>query len=617
LQQFTSAVGIKKKPMKRHLREILVGVLLAAVCSAGPAETANVAVELAVGEMVAPASSAIMCDGRLLIAAQFAVSHLGYAREDSYKAVTLKVFGHVLLLRDGAAICSYDGEELELDAPAVMIDGELYCPAKVLLRPFGAVVKKVAEGQFRIDAPGAHIRDIRQGSHNESVRVVIDLSEAAPFRCRLQAGAVVVLIPVGADEQGRRNLLRQLQFSEELVPTVTESHDKGWAQVHISHFSSEPPKVFTLGEPARIAIDLMRPEPLGKPQLVPTPERPSFPKQIEGVKWRSCSFGSERGPIQAWMLIVDPHDTDIIIRPALARDTIRKRQTVKRIAERECAYAAVNGGFFAPRGDPLGMLVIDGEWIATPLHQRAVLGFGGDGKAQIRNVSFDGWVKFERVGKLPVEGINRGHEGAHGIVVYTPRWGELLLGSRYKTRIVVRGGVVETVLQQGQATEVPVNGYVLSGVGQYANKLRDVEVGERVDLHNETNAPWPDLVHAVGGGPRLLKNGQMGMDVYDERFRSDVRGGARPRTAAGIDKDGNLILLVVDSINKGMTLTDLAMIMGKLGAVEAMNLDGGGSSTFVIAGREMNQPGDGVARSVSNAIVIIDRKSVAAAVKGK
>ncbi len=203
-----------------------VGVALALVCSAGFAETANVAVELAMGETVAPAGSAVVREGRLLIAARFAVSQLGYAREDGYKAVTLKVFGHVLLLREGAEVCSYDGEETGLEAPAAMVEGELYCPAKVLLRPLGAGVKKVGEGRFRIAAPGAHIREIRQGSRNESVRVVIDLSEAVPFRCKVQSGALVVLIPVRADGQGRRNLLRQLQFNEALVPTVTETMTK-------------------------------------------------------------------------------------------------------------------------------------------------------------------------------------------------------------------------------------------------------------------------------------------------------------------------------------------------------------------------------------------------------
>ena len=604
--------------MTRYAYKWLVGVVLALVCIPGLAETGSVAVELAVGEAVAPAGSAIVREGRLLVAAQFAVSQLGYAREDGYQAVTLKVFGHVLLFRDGVSICSYDGEELELDAPAAMVEGELYCPARALLRPFGAAVKKVGEGQFRIEAAGAYIRDIRQGSHNESVRVVIDLSAAVPFRCKLQPGALVVLIPVGADALGRRNLLRQLQFNETLVPTVTESHDKGWAQVHISHFSCEPPKVFTLGSPARIALDFMRPEPLRKPEFVPVPGQRTFPEQIEGVTWRSCSFGTDRGPVQAWLLVVDPRDADIIVRPALAEDTIHKRRTVKSIAQRERAYAAVNGGFFAPRGQPLGMLVIGGEWIANPLHQRAVLGLAKDGKAEIRNVSFAGWVEFERVGRLPLKGINRGHTEEHGIIVHTPRWGQLLIGSRDKTRIEVRGGVVEAVLTQGQATEVPGDGYVVSGVGKWAETLSDVEVGERVDLRPGTEPAWEGLAHAVGGGPRLLQKGQVAMSAYDERFRGDVRGGARPRTAAGIDKDGNLMLLVVDSINKGMTLAELAGVMEKLGAVEAMNLDGGGSSTFVIAGREMNQPSDGVARSVSNAIVIIDRKSQpAAAAKGK
>ena len=95
MQQFDSLVRIEKKLMRRGLYTWMVGVALVGVCSAGLAQTDSVAVDLAVGEMTAPAGSAIVREGRLLVAARFAVSDLGYAREDGYKAVTLKVFGHL------------------------------------------------------------------------------------------------------------------------------------------------------------------------------------------------------------------------------------------------------------------------------------------------------------------------------------------------------------------------------------------------------------------------------------------------------------------------------------------------------------------------------------------
>ncbi len=581
------------------------------------ADGAALEVELLAGAIAVPDGTAIVRDGWLLIADSFAEAHLGYTRQVGDKAVTLKAYGHEWVFREGAKVCSCDGEQVALDAPAALIGEQFYCPARALLEPLGARVRKLEEGSFELELPRAHLLNIRQGSHGDKVRVVLDLSAPVPFEWESASHALGLLIPVLPDPQGRNDLLRQLQFKEALVPTVTENRDKGWSQITINHSSGEAPVVFTLPEPARIVIDFFRPEPIAEPRVLEMPQPQPLPEKIDGVEWRSCNFDTVRGPVQAWLLTVDPTDPDIVIRPALAATTIHHRRTVKSIALRDAAYAAVNGGFFAPRGQPLGMVVIDGEWISNPLYQRAVLGLTKDGKVQVRNVSFDGWVEFEELGRLPLEGMNRAHTGDHGVVLYTSRWGDCLLGNPRKTRVVVSGGVAQSVLSHGEVAPIPQDGFVLSGLDRRAEALLRVEVGQSVSLLLDTKPTWPELWHAVGGGPRLLTSGKIALSYYDERFRADVRAGTRPRTAAGIDKDGRLILLVVDNVNKGMTLGELAKVMSKLGVVDAMNLDGGGSSTLVIAGRHMNQPSDGVPRSVSNAIIIIDRgKSVTSAGAG-
>ncbi len=576
------------------------------------ADGAALEVELLAGEIAVPDGAAIVRDGRLLIADSFAEAHLGYTRQVDGQVVTLKAYGHQWTFREAAEVCSCDGQPVALEVPAVLIGEEFYCPAHVLLEPLGAAVRKLDQARFELELPGTHLLDIRQGSHDDKVRVVIDLSAPVPFESQLASHALVLRIPVLPDPQGRNDLLRQLQFSESLVPTVTENRDCGWSQITINHHSADSPALFTLREPARIVIDFLRPEPIVQPRTPQPPAPQPLPEKIDGVEWRSCNFSTARGPVRAWLLIVDPTDPDIVIRPALAATTIHHRRTVKSIALRDAAYAAVNGGFFAPRGQPLGMLMIEGEWISNPLYQRAVLGFTKAGEVQIRNVVFDGWVEFEGLGRLPLEGINRGHTDEDGVVLYTPRWGDHLLGNPRKTRVVVSGGVVQAILSRGEAAAIPQAGFVLSGLDRRAESLLQVELGQQVALLLDTKPSWPGLCHAVGGGPRLLAGGEIAIPYYDERFRADVRASTRPRTAAGIDQQGRLILLVVDNVNKGMTLGELARVMSKLGVVEAMNLDGGGSSTLVIAGKHVNQPSDGVPRSVSNAIVIIDRNKTAA-----
>ena len=182
-------------------------------------------------------------------------------------------------------------------------------------------------------------------------------------------------------------------------------------------------------------------------------------------------------------------------------------------------------------------------------------------------------------------------------------------GAPGRTRLVVdRSGCVIQKTCNGEAVTIPEGGFVLSGNGRMAQGLAQVEVGTVATPDLRTRPHWPDLRHAIGGGPRLVKDGKVHITAGPERFRPDVYASIRPRTAAGITPDGRLLLVVVEGggpgDGKGMSLEELASTMIKLGAYQAMNLDGGGSTTFVAEGRVLNLPSDGVARSVSNALLV-------------
>ncbi len=118
-----------------------------------------------------------------------------------------------------------------------------------------------------------------------------------------------------------------------------------------------------------------------------------------------------------------------------------------------------------------------------------------------------------------------------------------------------------------------------------------------------------ELLEAVGGRYIILKNGEMHQVGYGEEFAYT----RHPRTAVGYDKDGRLYLLVVDgrqpTISNGASLTDLAIIFLQLGATDALNLDGGGSSTFILENgnsfKTMNSPSDGSLRKVYNSLLVV------------
>ena len=105
------------------------------------------------------------------------------------------------------------------------------------------------------------------------------------------------------------------------------------------------------------------------------------------------------------------------------------------------------------------------------------------------------------------------------------------------------------------------------------------------------------MTTAIGGGPVLVHDGRMRITNDEERmFMGKAREDLHPRTAMGYTKDGRLIILAVEGrrpkVAEGASLTDLADIFLQLGAEEALNLDGGGSSCLLVMGRETIRPSD-------------------------
>jgi hypothetical protein len=118
---------------------------------------------------------------------------------------------------------------------------------------------------------------------------------------------------------------------------------------------------------------------------------------------------------------------------------------------------------------------------------------------------------------------------------------------------------------------------------------------------------------AVGGYPVLLRGGAVTADV-DTAGSASFRG-VNPRTAAGVAADGGLLLVTVDGRqpghSAGATLRQTAELLRALGAVDALNLDGGGSTTMVVRGaddvlRVANRPSDAAGeRPVANALAVV------------
>lgn len=577
---------------------LLLPLLLAAPALAAPAGPAPVTLSVNGRVIDCDQPPALLQDDFLLISGSVLVSELGLKVEAADKGLwRLKAYDQQFLLRPDNRTYQLNGKEALAPTAPVLVGAELYIPVQILLQPFGFTVEHGE--RWNVATLAAGVSGVRQGAHPDKVRYVVDLTAPALFRWYEEPGKLIVEFPATPDLQGRTNMLRLHEFDDALSEQVTESLADGYERLVFSHGSTQPPQIFTMCEPSRVVIDLLRGEEECKLPTV----APPVPKPAADDIWDTRVFTGNRGPVRGFVLRFNPQKSAWKLQPALAATTIMQRSTVSRIAQRTGAYGAINGGYFSTLGPPLGMLVIDGEWVKAPLYNRAVLGISTTGQYAIAQTDFTGRVEFEGLGFLPLEGVNEGHVTADSVVVYNRRWGQTVSGAPGRTRLVVnKDGLVTLALVNGEDAQMPAGGFIISGSGVRAESLKRVQQGMKVTLHLDTNPTWPNLQHAVGGGPILVMDGSVCVNSSAERFRSDIAYGSRPRSAVGIAADGDVILLAVQS--PGLTLTELASVLVKLGAKDAMNLDGGGSTTLVVKGKVLNAPSDGCQRAVSNALLV-------------
>lgn len=119
--------------------------------------------------------------------------------------------------------------------------------------------------------------------------------------------------------------------------------------------------------------------------------------------------------------------------------------------------------------------------------------------------------------------------------------------------------------------------------------------------------PW-EVRDAVAAGPALVVDGRVRITADEEVFGDAVVKESHPRTAAGYTPRGELVLVVVDgrqAESRGLSLAELAQVMRDLGCVEALNLDGGGSSALIVDGALINRPeGQDFDREVMSALAV-------------
>lgn len=322
----------------------------------------------------------------------------------------------------------------------------------------------------------------------------------------------------------------------------------------------------------------------------------------EGIKHISIKKTINNRPVKINVVEVNKNiNPNITLSPALATsDKLNSRASIRKIAQENNSVVAVNGGFFKPQnGVPLGSLMIDGKLLTGPMYNRVALGIFDDDLV-IDRVELNA----EARGKdytLKIDNINQPRMLSTYVLVYTNEWGEYAPQSpQYGMQVAIKDNKV--VEFSTNRLQIPDGGYVIVGP---KDKLMDLASQKEVKISLNTNPNWNGVKHIISGGPYLIKNNNIYIDVSEQKLNSIT--GRNPRTAIGITADKNLVLVTVDGREEasvGMTLTELANFMKEIGCVEAMNLDGGGSSVMYVDGSIVNNPSVKGGIAISNALTV-------------
>jgi hypothetical protein len=335
--------------------------------------------------------------------------------------------------------------------------------------------------------------------------------------------------------------------------------------------------VFALAHPTRLVIDLL-------------PDRDGVPASGErvealgpGVVYRTFRAQGSGGPSRVHVLEVAPGAGQwrVVGAPDEAQPTLRWA---------DGGFVAINGGYFEPATrTAIGLLVVDGVWLSPPSRGRAVIGFGPDGVVIDRVQVRTGLWLDERLA------LSLDHELAEQVAVHaTPgAWA----GTGRMGALTVDASGVITANRVGPV-RVPDDGRVIV----YPPELRVAALAEpgtsvRTAVRLRP-ASLERVSHAVEAGPLLVQGGRAAFAPELEAFARGVRilDEVTQQAAIGVTGDGTVLLVAAEA----MVAADLVPLMLDLGAVDAMRLDSGGSTTLVADGRVLNRLTE---RAVANAIV--------------
>ena len=460
---------------------------------------------------------------------------------------------------------------------------------------------------LQITTLAAKVAAIRQEGQPWGDRLIIEFDRPTPWQIDPQAQELTLTLDATVDPA----IVTNFKFATgKKIQSLKIESVGSQTTLRIGLPITTRSQIQTATNPNRLMIDV-RPDYLADRDILWAP----------GIRWRQqmISLGTTQFPV-VWFEI-NPRQPKLSLRPALSNPngnpgTAPLLQTAQQVQ----AVLAINGGYFNRNNLlSLGAVRVNNQWLSGPILNRGAVGWDDNGEMKFDRLTLQEAVVTPN-GRFPLTHLNSGYVQA-GIARYTPAWGNsyTTLSDNEILLTVQNNQVLEqrTAEKAGTVFSIPVNSYLLV-FRSNRTAATSFAVGMAIQLESATvPSDFGRFPSISGGGPLLLQNRQVVLDGAAEQFSAPFGQQAAVRSAIGQMADGRVIIAAVHNRvdatvagggdGTGPTLAELAQLMLQLGAVNALNFDGGSSTTLYVGGQIVDRPPRSPAR-VHNLVGVFMQK---------
>lgn len=457
-----------------------------------------------------------------------------------------------------------------------------YVDVAELINRFGWQVE-VNGNTLQISTPAANVSGIRQGRQSWGDRIVVDVDQAVPWQVSEQPGETTITI----DAQINPALVQAFKASAgNRITSLSVAKNGNRTVIRVGTSRTIRPRVWTIPGPNRLLIDV-RPDSLAERDILWHP----------GIRWRQqfVSLGSDRFPVVS--LEINPRQPGITLKPIVSNaSSVIGTAPLVTTAQQSQAVAAINGGFFNRNNQlPLGAIRRDDKWVSGPILNRGAIGWDNAGGVAVGRLNLQETLITSTGQRLPVVYLNSGYVGT-GVYRHTQDWGATYSSILDDEDVLVVQNNQVTAQQHinkaGQAAvSIPIDGYLLVVRGD-RTALSALPIGTTIEIEALTQpTDFSRYSQVVGAGPLLLQDRQVVLNTQTEQFSAAFGQQAASRSVIGTTAEGTLMLLTIHNRvdGQGPTLAETARLMQQLGMVNALNLDGGSSTSLYLGGKLLDR----------------------------